>query len=297
MSTPQPDATGERILMFLPEGEGPELVRSILGRAHLACHACADGEAAAWQEFIRRYHRIIAITAYRAARRWGENSPAAVDDLTPAKIGKIFDRWPEAAALGEKMDYISVAMGDARSHAILAEALQRGRPVCGHIYGRDFVAAGAASGISDTHEAIDREIANDFLENGVWIFLRGGNPTTPWLLADKEPETAPPAEPAVFATAPAVLPTAPTAPPAVDRTPPSAPPPPEVRAPDDPVPATLLFAIVSSAIAAALAWLLPIAWMPSGSGISVPFFRIAWSNAIPNSDVACSLLCAFTSIT
>lgn len=101
-------------------------------------------------------------------------------DLTPAKIGKIFDRWPEAAALGEKMDYISVALGDARSHGILAEALKRGRPVCGHIYGREFVAAGAASGITDTHESIDREIANDFLENGLWIFLRGGNPQTPW---------------------------------------------------------------------------------------------------------------------
>lgn len=101
-------------------------------------------------------------------------------DLTPAKIGRIFDRWPEAAALGEKMDYISVATGDTRSHAILAEALKRGRPVCGHIYGREFVAAGAASGITDTHEAIEREIANDFLENGVWIFLRGGNPQTPW---------------------------------------------------------------------------------------------------------------------
>lgn len=101
-------------------------------------------------------------------------------DLTAAKIGRIFDRWPEAAALGEKMDYVSVAMGDARSHAILAAALKRGRPVCGHIYGREFVAAGAASGITDTHEAIDREISDDFLENGVWVFLRGGNPSTPW---------------------------------------------------------------------------------------------------------------------
>lgn len=101
-------------------------------------------------------------------------------DLTAAKIGRLFDRWPEAAALGEKMDYIPVAMGDSRSHAILAAALKRGRPVCGHIYGREFVAAGAASGITDTHEAIDRDIADDFLENGVWIFLRGGNPNTPW---------------------------------------------------------------------------------------------------------------------
>jgi adenine deaminase len=101
-------------------------------------------------------------------------------DLTPQKIGALFDRWPEALALGEKMDFVQVAMGDKRSHAILAEALRRGRPVCGHIYGREFVAAGAASGITDTHESIDRDIADDFLENGLWIFLRGGNPATHW---------------------------------------------------------------------------------------------------------------------
>ena len=101
-------------------------------------------------------------------------------DLTAKKIGRLFDKWPEAVALGEKMDFVQVALGDPRSHAILAEAIKRGRPVCGHIYGREFVAAGAASGISDTHESIDRDIADDFLENGLWVFLRGGPPTTPW---------------------------------------------------------------------------------------------------------------------
>ena len=101
-------------------------------------------------------------------------------DLTAKKIGQLFDQWPEAVALGEKMDFVQVAMGDERSHAILAAALKRGRPVSGHIYGREFVTAGAASGITDTHESIDREIAGDFLENGLWIFLRGGPPTTPW---------------------------------------------------------------------------------------------------------------------
>jgi adenine deaminase len=101
-------------------------------------------------------------------------------DLTPAKIGRLFDRWPEAVALGEKMDFVQVAMGDRRSHAVLAQALKRGRPVSGHIYGREFVSPGAASGITDTHEAIDRDIADDFLENGVWVFLRGGPPATPW---------------------------------------------------------------------------------------------------------------------
>ncbi len=101
-------------------------------------------------------------------------------DLTAEKIGAIFDAWPEAVALGEKMDFVQVTRGDARSHAILAAALARGRPVSGHIYGREFVAAYAASGVTDTHEAIDRDIADDLLEAGLWVFLRGGPPSTPW---------------------------------------------------------------------------------------------------------------------
>ncbi|MFN4209579.1 MAG: amidohydrolase family protein, partial [Devosia sp.] len=101
-------------------------------------------------------------------------------DLTSDKIGALFDKWPEAVALGEKMDFVPVAMGDPRSHAIIAEALRRNRPVSGHIYGRDFVAPYAASGVTDTHEAIDREIANDLVDAGIWVFLRGGNPATPW---------------------------------------------------------------------------------------------------------------------
>ncbi|WP_024506348.1 adenine deaminase C-terminal domain-containing protein [Bradyrhizobium sp. ARR65] len=101
-------------------------------------------------------------------------------DLTAEKIAGLFDRWPEAVALGEKMDFVPVTRGDQRSHAILAAALKRGRPVSGHVYGREFVAAYAASGVTDTHEAIDRDIADDLLEAGVWIFLRGGPPTTPW---------------------------------------------------------------------------------------------------------------------
>jgi adenine deaminase len=101
-------------------------------------------------------------------------------DLTADKIAGLFDRWPEAVALGEKMDFVPVTMGDERSHAILAASLKRGRPVSGHVYGREFVAAYAASGVTDTHEAIDRDIADDLLDAGVWIFLRGGPPTTPW---------------------------------------------------------------------------------------------------------------------
>lgn len=131
-------------------------------------------------EDARRAPLSIFLTVPSTVPATNSRLETAGGDLTPAKIGRLFDRWPEARALGEKMDYVSVAMGDRRSHAILAEALKRGRPICGHVYGREFVAACAASGVSDTHEAIDREISDDFLEAGVWVFLRGGNPQTPW---------------------------------------------------------------------------------------------------------------------
>jgi adenine deaminase len=101
-------------------------------------------------------------------------------DLTPEKVGVIFDQWPEAVALGEKMDFVPVCLGDERSHGLIREALKRNRPVCGHVYGREFVAAYAASGVTDTHEAVDRDIANDFVEAGIWVFLRGGPPGSPW---------------------------------------------------------------------------------------------------------------------
>jgi adenine deaminase len=101
-------------------------------------------------------------------------------ELTAAIAGDLFDRWPEIVALGEKMDFVPVATGEAKAHAIISEALKRDRPVSGHVYGREYVAAYAAAGVTDTHEAIDRDIANDLLEAGVWIFLRGGPPGSPW---------------------------------------------------------------------------------------------------------------------
>ena len=79
--------------------------------------------------------------------------------------------------------------------------------------------------------------------------LMPGKPMTPCLLADKELETAPPAE---FTAAPAVLPAVSTTDPAVDLAPPNIPPP-DARAPEEPMAPVLLVAGNSSAIAAALA--------------------------------------------
>jgi RNA polymerase sigma-70 factor, ECF subfamily len=51
-----------------------------LSPAELA-RLCADNDPAAWQEFIRRYRRPIALVILRVLRRSGEVSTVLVDDL------------------------------------------------------------------------------------------------------------------------------------------------------------------------------------------------------------------------
>jgi RNA polymerase sigma-70 factor (ECF subfamily) len=53
--------------------------------------ACNGGDAAAWQEFLRRFHRIIALTVSRVARRWGDVSPELIDDLAQDTYLKLCD--------------------------------------------------------------------------------------------------------------------------------------------------------------------------------------------------------------
>jgi RNA polymerase sigma-70 factor (ECF subfamily) len=44
--------------------------------------ACIEGgDDLAWQEFVRRFHKLVASVALRTARRWGERTPQIVDDL------------------------------------------------------------------------------------------------------------------------------------------------------------------------------------------------------------------------
>jgi len=100
--------------------------------------------------------------------------------LNAIKASKLYDKWPEIIGLGEKMDFVSVCNAEDLPHSIIAETLKRNLPVSGHVFGREFVAAYAASGISDTHEAEEKIFTNDLLDAGLWIFLRGGNPKTPW---------------------------------------------------------------------------------------------------------------------
>jgi len=141
----------------------------------------AGAEGVEWMlQDARQAPLNIYLTVPSAVPATSMELETAGGDMTPERVAAIFDRWPEAVALGEKMDFPQVCQGDPRAHAIIAAALERGRPVCGHVYGREYVPAYAASGVTDTHEAIDQAIAEDLLDAGLWLFLRGGPPTTPW---------------------------------------------------------------------------------------------------------------------
>tara|TARA_B100000029_G_C17585506_1_gene961031 strand:+ start:1149 stop:2957 length:1809 start_codon:yes stop_codon:yes gene_type:complete len=108
------------------------------------------------------------------------NLETAGGEIDAKKASKLFNKWPEILGLGEKMDFVSVCEGNSKSHSIIKETLKRNLPISGHVFGREFVAAYAASGITDTHEAEEKYFTNDLLDAGLWIFLRGGNPKTPW---------------------------------------------------------------------------------------------------------------------
>jgi adenine deaminase len=140
-----------------------------------------DVEGIEWMlEDCRQAPLSIFLTLPSTIPATNDTLETAGGELTSKKAANLFDKWPEILGLGEKMDFVSVCNGDPRSHGIIEETLKRNLPVSGHVFGREFVAAYAASGITDTHEAEEKLFTNDLLDAGLWIFLRGGNPKTPW---------------------------------------------------------------------------------------------------------------------
>ena len=141
----------------------------------------SDVEGIEWMlEDCRQAPLSIFLTLPSTIPATNDTLETAGGNLDAVKASNLFDKWPEIIGLGEKMDFVSVCNAEDLPHSIIAETLKRNLPVSGHVFGREFVAAYAASGITDTHEAEEKLFTNDLLDAGLWIFLRGGNPKTPW---------------------------------------------------------------------------------------------------------------------
>jgi adenine deaminase len=141
----------------------------------------SDIEGIEWMlEDCRQAPLSIFLTLPSTIPATNDTLETAGGSLNAVKASNLYDKWPEIIGLGEKMDFVSVCNAEDLPHSIIAETLKRNLPVSGHVFGREFVAAYAASGITDTHEAEEKLFTNDLLDAGLWIFLRGGNPKTPW---------------------------------------------------------------------------------------------------------------------
>ena len=141
----------------------------------------SDVEGIEWMlEDCRQAPLSIFLTLPSTIPATNDSLETAGGSLDSIKASNLYDKWPEIIGLGEKMDFVSVCNAEDLPHSIIAETLKRNLPVSGHVFGREFVAAYAASGITDTHEAEEKLFTNDLLDAGLWIFLRGGNPKTPW---------------------------------------------------------------------------------------------------------------------
>ena len=141
----------------------------------------SDVEGIEWMlEDCRQAPLSIFLTLPSTIPATNDTLETAGGSLDAVKASSLYDKWPEIIGLGEKMDFVSVCNAEDLPHSIIAETLKRNLPVSGHVFGREFVAAYAASGITDTHEAEEKLFTNDLLDAGLWIFLRGGNPKTPW---------------------------------------------------------------------------------------------------------------------
>ena len=141
----------------------------------------SDVEGIEWMlEDCRKAPLSIFLTLPSTIPATNDTLETAGGSLDAVKASSLYDKWPEIIGLGEKMDFVSVCNAEDLPHSIIAETLKRNLPVSGHVFGREFVAAYAASGITDTHEAEEKLFTNDLLDAGLWIFLRGGNPKTPW---------------------------------------------------------------------------------------------------------------------
>jgi adenine deaminase len=141
----------------------------------------SDVEGIEWMlEDCRQAPLSIFLTLPSTIPATNDTLETAGGSLDAVKASNLYDKWPEIIGLGEKMDFVSVCNAEDLPHSVIAETLKRNLPVSGHVFGREFVAAYAASGITDTHEAEEKLFTNDLLDAGLWIFLRGGNPKTPW---------------------------------------------------------------------------------------------------------------------
>jgi len=127
--------------------------------------ACLQaGDEAAWAEFVRRFHPLIARVAFRVARQWGEASPEIIEDLIQETYLKLCENRLRVLQSFKSIHknaiygYIKVFTANlVHDHFKIAQSQKRGRGVAiGSISGEESSSA-HTSGI-ETSRLLEREV-------------------------------------------------------------------------------------------------------------------------------------------
>ncbi|MGC8763049.1 MAG: adenine deaminase [Acidobacteriota bacterium] len=98
-------------------------------------------------------------------------------ELGPEALEEALDRFPEAPALSEMMNFPGVLLGDGQVLRKIAAALGRGKAVDGHspgLSGPDLDAY-LGAGIATDHECLTAGEAREKMRRGMWLFAREGS--------------------------------------------------------------------------------------------------------------------------
>jgi len=98
-------------------------------------------------------------------------------ELGPEALEAALDRFPEAPALSEMMNFPGVVFADGQVLGKIDAALRRGKPVDGHspgLSGPDLDAY-LGAGIATDHECLTAEEAREKMRRGMWLFAREGS--------------------------------------------------------------------------------------------------------------------------
>jgi len=153
---------------------------SSLSVEELVRRCAVSGELAVWEEFVRRFHRLIAKVALRGAVRFGDASRQTVDDLVQETYLKLctnnyrilreFDHRHPDAFIG----YVQViAANVVRDHFKSSYSKKRG---ANHVEGiSDELAPACGEDSSGSPRAIERGVLIQQVQRHLDVFVTGAD--------------------------------------------------------------------------------------------------------------------------
>jgi RNA polymerase sigma factor (sigma-70 family) len=145
---------------------------SSLPTDELLCLCSTTGDYEAWEEFVRRFHRLIAAVVLRTARRWGESSMQSIDDLVQETYLKLCAdnfrvlREFRPRQLGSSIGYVKVVTANL-VHDHFKSAHSRSRGANRTVQMIEDCRFALQEGVDGSAQSIERSVLIDELER--WL--------------------------------------------------------------------------------------------------------------------------------